>query len=157
MNSKGQIGLFLFTLVILGRPGAMSSQCQELGTANPQAGNQHGRSAPNHISAGTLQYYSWFADVAFDLFKKGDYDSAARVARVMEISWDRDGDRFQSDLWSRVDQASDDFVYPIEHSSSTQVAKPAVLVADLNKVEAAYRKYLQTLRDVSASSKWVGR
>jgi hypothetical protein len=105
----------------------------------------------NRLDSGTVQFYSWFAETIVKLSDKGDIDGAGRVARLMEISWDHDNDRFEDQVWSKVDQASDDLVQPAEWGSTLN--HTPTHVPDLARIKAAYEKYIEVLREESVAPK----
>jgi hypothetical protein len=103
-----------------------------------------------------LEYlqYRFFANAIFDRFQQGDIATAARVAHIMEISWDRDSDRFTvtdqtKGIWKRLDAAQDEFIQPIMGGVPGHgTPRPP----DPLRVESAYRQYLSTLaREASIS------
>jgi hypothetical protein len=105
----------------------------------------------NRLDAGTVQFYSWFAETVVKLSEKRDIDGAGRVARLMEISWDHDSDRFEDQVWSKVDQASDELVQPAEWGSTLNHNPRHV--PDLAKIKAAYDKYVAVLKAESTAPK----
>ena len=105
----------------------------------------------SHLGPGTVQFYSWFAETVLKLSESGDTDGAGRVARLMEMSWDREGDRYTNQLWSKIDQASDELVQPVEYGS--ELNHIPTHATDVTKVRAAYQKYIGVLKEESEPSK----
>jgi hypothetical protein len=101
----------------------------------------------NRLDPGTVQFYSWFAETVLQLSEKGDIDGAGRVARLMELSWDHDSDKFKDKVWSKVDQASDELVQPVEWGSALN--HTPTHATDVAKVRAAYEKYIAVLKEES--------
>ena len=109
------------------------------------------RTVLTHLDPGAIQFYSWFAETVMKLSERGDIDGAGRVARLMEMCWDRDSDKYDQDMWSRIDQASDDLVQPVEWGSSLNHLPTHA--TELSKVRAAYRRYIVVLKEESEASK----
>lgn len=90
--------------------------------------------------------YKALADLAFQAFKHGDYETAAKLARILERTWDQgewhnDGDesfcRDNRSVCQPIDQALDAFIGPIIEATS----KPR----DLQEVQPTYEDLLAKL------------
>lgn len=103
------------------------------------------------LGSSTVQFYSWFAETVLKLSESGDIDGAGRVARLMEMSWDRDSDKFTDEVWLKVDQASDELVQPAEWGSTLN--HNPTHAPDLITIKAAYKGYIAVLKEESEVSK----
>jgi uncharacterized protein YukE len=86
--------------------------------------------------------YRALAEVAFQSFQESDDQTAAKLARILERTWDHcEGDLAKSSpaTYQDIDDAMDAFVKPlIQHKAG----KP-----DPAWVEAAYKEYLDKLKE----------
>jgi hypothetical protein len=90
--------------------------------------------------------YRALADLIRDSMKRGDMVSAAKLARILEIGWDRgEGDLHTKSpqVWGGIDTAMDEFVLPI---IGYQKAAP-----DEAKVDAARKAFVAKLKDADAA------
>ena len=90
--------------------------------------------------------YRALAQVIFTASQKGDAVTAAQLARVLELLWDKAEDyggdtalsKTNHKLFDEIDKAMDQFVTPlIEYKTKSP---------DLAKVKAAYNIYLEKLK-----------
>ena len=90
--------------------------------------------------------YRALAQVIFSTSQKGDAATAAQLARVLELLWDKAEDyggdtalsKKDHKLFDEIDKAMDQFVTPLVEYKT----KPP----DAAKVKAAYNTYLEKLR-----------
>jgi hypothetical protein len=89
--------------------------------------------------------YRALAQLSFAAIQKGDAVTAAKLARVLERSWDKAEDyggdtalsKTNHDLFDQIDKAMDQFINLIEHAGTTP---------DLSTIKAAYNSYLDKLK-----------
>jgi len=89
--------------------------------------------------------YRAIAQLSFEAFKGGDKTLAAKIARILERTWDQGEEgscnnalkATNPNLFQQIDQAMDLFIGPIIFHGKTQM--------DLIKVEAAYDDYVRKL------------
>ena len=90
--------------------------------------------------------YRALAQVIFAAFQKGDAATAAELARVLELLWDKAEDyggdtalaKKDHKLFDEIDKAMDQFVSPLKDYKTK--------APDAAKVKAAYNTYLEKLR-----------
>jgi hypothetical protein len=90
--------------------------------------------------------YRALADLIMENLKRGDMVSAAKLARILEISWDRGEEDLHTkspQVWGGIDTAMDDFVLPI---IGYQKAAP-----DPAKVDAARQAFGAKLKDAETT------
>jgi hypothetical protein len=88
--------------------------------------------------------YRFFANVIMDRFQQGDIATAARVAHIMELSWDNESERLTDqnrDVWRRLDAAQDEFIEPVKSGYLTTNPR----APDPVRVANAYKEYLAVL------------
>jgi hypothetical protein len=90
--------------------------------------------------------YRALAELSFQAFRKGDTASSAKLARILERTWDKGeeggGERSlaktNKELFEQIDNAMDAFIKPlIGYEKSTP---------DPAKIEAAYAAFLEKLK-----------
>jgi hypothetical protein len=90
--------------------------------------------------------YRALAQVIFSASQKGDAATAAQLARVLELLWDKAEDyggdtalsKKDHKLFDEIDKAMDQFVTPLKEYKTK--------APDAAKVKAAYNTYLEKLR-----------
>jgi hypothetical protein len=90
--------------------------------------------------------YRALAQLSFDAFDSGDKALAARLARILERTWDRGEEgsgnnkleATNPNLFRQIDRAMDLFIKPIIAYDNTTM--------DRAKVEAAYEDYVRKLK-----------
>lgn len=90
--------------------------------------------------------YRALAELSFQAFQKGDSAAAAKLARILERTWDKGeeggGERslakINNDLFEQIDSAMDAFIKPLIAYEKS--------VPDPAKVEAAYTSFLEKLK-----------
>jgi preprotein translocase subunit SecG len=90
--------------------------------------------------------YRALAQVIFSASQKGDPATAAQLARVLELLWDKAEDyggdtalsKTNHKLFDEIDKAMDQFVTPLKDYKNK--------TPDAAKVKAAYNTYLEKLR-----------
>jgi hypothetical protein len=90
--------------------------------------------------------YRALAQVIFSASQKGDPATAAQLARVLELLWDKAEDyggdtalsKKNHKLFDEIDKAMDQFVTPLKDYKNK--------TPDAAKVKAAYNTYLEKLR-----------
>jgi hypothetical protein len=90
--------------------------------------------------------YRALAQVIFSASQKGDAATAAQLARVLELLWDKAEDyggdtalsKKDHKLFDEIDKAMDQFVSPLKDYKTK--------APDAAKVKAAYNTYLEKLR-----------
>jgi hypothetical protein len=90
--------------------------------------------------------YRALAQVIFSASQKGDPATAAQLARVLELLWDKAEDyggdtalsKTNHKLFDEIDKAMDQFVTPLKDYKNK--------TPDATKVKAAYNIYLEKLR-----------
>jgi hypothetical protein len=90
--------------------------------------------------------YRALAQVIFTASQKGDAVTAAQLARVLELLWDKAEDyggdtalsKKDHKLFDEIDKAMDQFVTPLKEYKTK--------APDAAKVKAAYNTYLEKLR-----------
>jgi hypothetical protein len=90
--------------------------------------------------------YRTLAEISFQAFHKGDLAMAAKLARVLERTWDaaeegggeRSLGKTNPELFEQIDGAMDAFIKPLIGFEKTP--------ADPLKVETAYTAFLEKLR-----------
>jgi hypothetical protein len=90
--------------------------------------------------------YRALAQVIFSASQKGDAVTAAQLARVLELLWDKAEDyggdtalsKKDHKLFDEIDKAMDQFVTPLKEYKTK--------APDTAKVKAAYNTYLEKLR-----------
>jgi hypothetical protein len=90
--------------------------------------------------------YRALAQVIFSASQKGDAATAAQLARVLELLWDKAEDyggdtalsKKDRKLFDEIDKAMDQFVTPLKEYKTK--------APDAAKVKAAYNTYLEKLR-----------
>lgn len=119
--------------------------CLSSGQSMPPTTKQaDGRTKVSQIPFLEYLEYRFFANAIFDRFQEGDIATAAKVAHIMEISWDRESDRFNNqtkDIWTRLDTVQDEFIQPIKGGYLSENPHPP----DRVQVENAYKRYLIAL------------
>ena len=85
--------------------------------------------------------YRALAQLSYQAFQKGDYATAAELARILERAWDKgEGDLAKSnaELYGQIDHAMDVFIKPvIGHAAKTP---------DPAEIQVAYNDYLEQLK-----------
>jgi hypothetical protein len=90
--------------------------------------------------------YRALAQVIFSTSQKGDAATAAQLARVLELLWDKAEDyggdtalsKKNHKLFDEIDKAMDQFVTPLKDYKTK--------APDAGKVKAAYNTYLEKLK-----------
>jgi hypothetical protein len=86
--------------------------------------------------------YRALSELIMDSFKKKDFATAAKLSRIMEISWDRGETELNTksrQTWGQIDAAMDKFILPIIDYKKT--------MPDVSNVTAAYQTFLEKLKD----------
>ena len=126
--------LILVALIAVGEVVASGSFAQE--KKSPQtAGVDDTKMGP----------YRALAQLAYAAIQKGDSATAAKLARILERTWDKAEDyggdtalsKSNHALFEQADKAMDSFINLIEKSSATP---------DMNAIKNAYTNYLDKLR-----------
>lgn len=90
--------------------------------------------------------YRALADLSYQAFQRGDYTTAAKIARSLERTWDKgeeDGGenavyRVDPELFRKIDKALDAFIQPlIEYSTKIPAA---------SNVQTSYETFVNSLR-----------
>jgi hypothetical protein len=89
--------------------------------------------------------YRALAQLAYAAVQKGDNTTAAKLARILERSWDKAEDyggdmalsKTNHELFEQIDKAMDGFISLLEKSGAS---------TDLNAVKSAYKAYLDKLK-----------
>jgi hypothetical protein len=87
--------------------------------------------------------YRALANLILAAARKNDWETAAKLSRVMEVFWDNNEPALKAnsrDVWTQVDRAMDLLINPILEHKYTPV--------ELEKLEAAFRNYIETLKVV---------
>lgn len=116
-----------------------------------------------------MGHYRALAELIFRALRSEDLASAAKLARILEVSWDKGGMGCRETAWFKsctelgeeIDRAMDAFINPImayskkhPEAASIQIAYDTYLgklrLADeyLAKTDAAYREYYDKLQTV---------
>jgi hypothetical protein len=97
--------------------------------------------------------YRALAELSFQAFQKGDREMAAKLAKILERTWDR-GEEIggpqslgsqNRNLFEQIDQSMDDFIKPLLHYATKAPT------ADV--VEPAYKAFLDALKKVDEQPK----
>lgn len=95
--------------------------------------------------------YRALAQLSFQAFQKGDRELAAKLAKILERTWDRGEESGGKDslnkrnhvLFEQMDRSMDLFIKPVIHYDA-KTPDPAA-------VQAAYNTFLDELRQVDGS------
>jgi hypothetical protein len=124
---------------------ATLDDCRVVVDPRGRVSGMHFGSKPKPVVSGVnrshMGIYRALAELAVDNVKRNDLASAAKIARILEVTWDRAESDLQAkskQTWDRVDGALDAFVLPIR---SYQKTPP-----DPTKVDATYRAFLEQLK-----------
>lgn len=107
----------------------------------------HERSTQSAHDNSRMWAYRTLADLSFEAFQKGDRESAGKLARVLERTWDQGELRNSSDgsfckshrsICLTIDQALDAFIAPILGQTGN--------ASDIAEVKAAYRDFQEKLK-----------
>jgi hypothetical protein len=90
--------------------------------------------------------YWALAELSFQAFQKGDNATAAKLARILERTWDKGEEgggekslaKTNNELFEQIDGAMDAFIKPLIAYEKS--------VPDPAKIEAAYRAFLEKLK-----------
>ena len=90
--------------------------------------------------------YRALAELAYQAVEKRDYPTAAKLARILERTWDRGEEaggekalaKTNAELFEQTDEAMDQFIKPIIGYEKG--------LPDPGEVEAAYRVFLEKLK-----------
>ncbi len=84
--------------------------------------------------------YRALAELSYDAFQRSDYATAAKLARVLERTWDHCETAFEKsspEKFEEIDTAMDAFIKPVMHYTSSN--------PDSTKVGQAYKEYIERL------------
>jgi hypothetical protein len=93
------------------------------------------------VDNSSMGVYRALAQIAFELYQKHDYANAAKVARVIEVVWDRNGSMFAKEsqaMHDEIDRAMDAFIKPVIANADRPV--------DAGLIESSCRDYLDKLK-----------
>jgi hypothetical protein len=119
------------------------AMCAALAVAVPVSCEAEGKdfSKIAGVDNTSMGAYRALADLTFQAFQKGDAPTAAKLARILEMTWDKgenDLKRSNSNLWRDIDQAMDGFIAPVMNYAA-QPANPV-------DIKTLYRTYLEALK-----------
>lgn len=98
------------------------------------------------VDNGKMGAYRALAELTYQAFEKGDNATAAKLARILERTWDKGeeggGERSlaktNAELFEQTDEAMDAFIKPLIGYEKS--------LPDRSKVDAAYHVFLEKLK-----------
>jgi hypothetical protein len=134
LRSAGQV--LLFVAMILALLSALAPLSFEQEKRAPQTSG---------VDDTKMGAYRALAQLSYAAIQKGDNATAAKLARILERTWDKAEDyggdtalsKTNHALFEQIDKTMDSFINLMEKSSATP---------DMNSIKAAYTAYLDKLK-----------